>query len=489
MVFEALQAPACHENMVKVGGYILGEFGNLIAKDPASAPLVQFKLLHSKFPLCSVSTRIMLLNTYAKFANVFSDYEGVRRSIEEVLASDTNIRNSDVELQQRASEYYKLITMGNTEVILTVLDEMPAFPEKESSLLAKLKKKQNATEASGDTPVVEKKPMPAATTNMGSTNGNLSGRSTPEPSFVDTRQQADLLGLDDDLAPSTGFSSFPAAAATPAQQSLDPLFGDIFSAPPPAMSNGATTVGSIHPTAEDAFKRFILSNTGVLYEDDKIQISVQIEPRQSLAQLSIYYGNRSPYALVDFQVSCILPGDLPELLAVSLTPTVSTRLEAGSQTKQPAEVTCKSEYRDRALFNVSFTNSGTREVSNLSLYLPIPLNKFFQPVVFNAADFFMKWKQLSESTQESQKIFTARHPIDTMSVQTKLQGFGMALLLNIDPNPQNFVCAGILSTLASNIGVLLRLEPNLQSNMYRLTVRSLKQPVAETVALLLQDFF
>ncbi|GFS00765.1 AP-2 complex subunit alpha-2, partial [Elysia marginata] len=35
-VFEALQAPACHENMVKVGGYILGEFGNLIAGDPRS---------------------------------------------------------------------------------------------------------------------------------------------------------------------------------------------------------------------------------------------------------------------------------------------------------------------------------------------------------------------------------------------------------------------------------------------------------------------
>lgn len=33
---QALQAPACHENMVKVGGYILGEFGNLIAGDPRS---------------------------------------------------------------------------------------------------------------------------------------------------------------------------------------------------------------------------------------------------------------------------------------------------------------------------------------------------------------------------------------------------------------------------------------------------------------------
>ena len=33
---QSLQAPACHENMVKVGGYILGEFGNLIAGDPQS---------------------------------------------------------------------------------------------------------------------------------------------------------------------------------------------------------------------------------------------------------------------------------------------------------------------------------------------------------------------------------------------------------------------------------------------------------------------
>ncbi len=33
---QALQAPACHENMVKVGGYILGEFGNLIAGDARS---------------------------------------------------------------------------------------------------------------------------------------------------------------------------------------------------------------------------------------------------------------------------------------------------------------------------------------------------------------------------------------------------------------------------------------------------------------------
>ena len=97
-VFEALQANACHENMVKVGGYILGEFGHLIAKDPSSTPLTQFQLLHSKFPLCSVSTRIMLLNTYVKFANVFEEYAGVKDAIKDVsfsnLPIESNIKSS-----------------------------------------------------------------------------------------------------------------------------------------------------------------------------------------------------------------------------------------------------------------------------------------------------------------------------------------------------------------------------------------------------------
>lgn len=34
--------------MVKVGAYVLGEFGNLIAGDQRSSPAVQFQLLHSK---------------------------------------------------------------------------------------------------------------------------------------------------------------------------------------------------------------------------------------------------------------------------------------------------------------------------------------------------------------------------------------------------------------------------------------------------------
>ena len=46
---------------------------------------------------------------------------------------------------------------------------------------------------------------------------------------------------------------------------------------------------------------------------------------------------------------------------------------------------------------------------------------------------------------------------------TKLCHF--QLLENIDPNPDNFVCAGIIHTRSAQIGSLLRLEPNKQAQV------------------------
>jgi AP-2 complex subunit alpha len=63
-VFKALQFPTSHETCVKVGGYILGEFGHLISEQPESSPQLQFEVLHTKFPTCGLETRAMLLSTY-----------------------------------------------------------------------------------------------------------------------------------------------------------------------------------------------------------------------------------------------------------------------------------------------------------------------------------------------------------------------------------------------------------------------------------------
>ena len=47
----------------------------------------------------------------------------------------------------------------------------------------------------------------------------------------------------------------------------------------------------------------------------------------------------------------------------------------------------------------------------------------------------------------------------------QLLGFGMSMLEGIDPNPENYVSAGIVHTRTAQIGALLRLEPNKQAQV------------------------
>ena len=55
--------------------------------------------------------------------------------------------------------------------------------------------------------------------------------------------------------------------------------------------------------------------------------------------------------------------------------------------------------------------------------------------------------------------------MDATQVKTKLIGFGFSLLEGIDPNPENYVCAGIIHTKTIQVGCLLRLEPNLAAQV------------------------
>jgi len=45
-------------------------------------------------------------------------------------------------------------------------------------------------------------------------------------------------------------------------------------------------------------------------------------------------------------------------------------------------------------------------------------------------------------------------------VALKLIGAGLSTLDGIDPNRDNFVCAGVVHTTSYQIGCLVRLEPN-----------------------------
>ncbi|XP_030649224.1 AP-2 complex subunit alpha-2 isoform X4 [Chanos chanos] len=452
-VFEALQAPACHENMVKVGGYILGEFGNLIAGDPRSSPLVQFNLLHSKFHLCSVPTRALLLSAYIKFINLFPE---TKSTIQEVLRSDSQIRNSDVELQQRAVEYLKLSSIASTDVLATVLEEMPPFPERESSILAKLKKKKGPGAVSVSE--LEEGKREGGELNGGGDRGDSSAISTPSPS-------ADLLGLR---------SAAPVGSAAPSAGSL---LVDVFSESGPAAPAAVN---------DDGFLRFVCKNNGVLFENQLLQIGIKSEYRQNLGRMYLFYGNKTSVQFVSFSTTVTCPGELHVQLNVQTKP-VEPLVEGGAQVQQVINIECLSDFSDAPLLNIKFRYGGA--LQNLTLKLPVTINKFFQPTEMASHDFFQRWKQLSQPQQESQKIFKASHAMDTEVIKAKLLGLGTALLEKVDPNPENYVCAGVIQTKAQQVGCLLRLEPNAQAQMYRLTLRCSKDTVSKRLCDLLAEQF
>ncbi|XP_068116911.1 AP-2 complex subunit alpha-2 isoform X4 [Hyperolius riggenbachi] len=457
-VFEALQAPACHENLVKVGGYILGEFGNLIAGDPRSSPLIQFNLLHSKFHLCSVPTRALLLSAYIKFINLFPE---IKPTIQDVLRSDSQLRNADVELQQRAVEYLRLSSIASNDILATVLEEMPPFPERESSILAKLKKKKGPSTVTDleDT----KKEKNHSDVNGGTEPAPVSTASTPSPS-------ADLLGLG---APSTTSPGAPPAAAS------DSLLVDVF-------ADASLPVAAVSTGPEENFSRFICKNNGILFENPLLQIGLKSEFRQNLGRMFIFYGNKMSAQFQNFTTTLICSDELKASLNLQSKPVEST-VDGGAQLQQVVNIECVQEFVDVPVLSIQFRYGGAFQ--NFSVKLPITLNKFFQPTEMEGQDFFQRWKQLSGPKQEVQSIFKAKQPMDTELTKAKLIGFGPALLENVDPNPSNFVAAGIIQAKSRQVGCLLRLEPNAQAEMYRLTIRTSKEDVSQRLCDLLSDQF
>uniref|UniRef100_A0A669DSP9 AP-2 complex subunit alpha n=1 Tax=Oreochromis niloticus TaxID=8128 RepID=A0A669DSP9_ORENI len=478
-VFEALQAPACHENMVKVGGYILGEFGNLIAGDPRSSPLVQFNLLHSKFHLCSVPTRALLLSAYIKFINLFPE---TKATIQEVLRCDSQIRNSDVELQQRAVEYLKLSSIASTDVLATVLEEMPPFPERESSILAKLKKKKGP----GAVSVTE---LDDGKREAGELNGG--GDRGPDTAAMAASNAVSTLSLlficKTLIAVISHFHSYPFIPYLSCclSASIPALFCGLSLHPCPVLWPPSSAPPSEDPApplseADELLNKFVCKNNGVLFENQLLQIGIKSEYRQNLGRMYLFYGNKTSVQFASFTTTVSCPGELHK--------PVEPLVEGGAQIQQVLNIECITDFSDAPLLNIKFSRYGGA-LQNLTLKLPVTINKFFQPTEMSSSDFFQRWKQLSQPQQEAQKIFKANHSMDTEVLKAKLLGLGTALLDNIDPNPENYVCAGVIQTKSQQIGCLLRLEPNAQAQMYRLTLRCSKDTVSKRLCELLAQQF
>ena len=62
-----------HRTLVKVAGYVLGEFGHMIAEAPESNAQRQFDVLSGLFGQSEPEVRALLLNTFVKLAHSYAE--------------------------------------------------------------------------------------------------------------------------------------------------------------------------------------------------------------------------------------------------------------------------------------------------------------------------------------------------------------------------------------------------------------------------------
>ena len=386
----------------------------MIAGDPRSGPLVQFELLHSKYHLCSSQTRCLLLSTYVKFVNLFNE---IKTQIQDVLRQDANLKSADVEIQQRTIEYLQLSQIADMDVLATVLEEMPSFAERESSILSSILQKKKPPSEAGTMKEekAEKAPMPQAhitggtngveaTNKQNGHNGDNSKQvinhsqhqhhypaantNSNHQASLPNSQSIDLLGLN--FSPPSSIS--PSAKIQQSKSDQEALL-DIFGGPvPPITSNlthstsntqnnfgslfsfdghdnngvGGTPTGASMPSPfgnsfvpitsiTNNYMQFLYKNNDTLFENQQILIEIKSEYKQNLGRLVIQFSNKTSLLYQNFVVEQVQasPGE-NDLLRVVLKPNESTFIQPNSQLQQIINVECVNDFQHLPQVSVQF---------------------------------------------------------------------------------------------------------------------------------------
>ncbi|KAJ2708655.1 hypothetical protein H4R19_004642, partial [Coemansia spiralis] len=442
IALQTLRAPVCHESAFKVSAYVLGEFGHLIANAPDCAPIDQLKALQAKMGSASPAARAVALTAIAKFINLFPEIKTMCLRVLDRFRSAL-----DVELQQRACEYYALATVESEDLLPTVFEEMPPFPERQSALMSRLLGKDADTEDQ-------------RTWVLGTRDAKAE-RSTQQQQQPTTEGPAEL--------------SVPAAGA--------PVDAKAVAAPE---ESEAVTRGRKH------YARLLWESDGILHDGDEMQVGVAAQYKPPAGRIGVFLGNKAAAAICDIAIEA-RSSEAGLEIRLAADQTLPTTLLPLAQARVFFEVVCKDVFAAAPTLRVTYSLAG--EPGKLELLLPVTAVQFMDPVTIAVGDFFARWKQLGDAgIGEAQEVF--RTPFLATDggagpwLRSVIGGMGFALIHGADPAPDNIVAVGIASTDAGGrFGCLMRVEPKPSHGLTRVTIRATSGALATAVAANMSTIF
>ncbi|RDW68281.1 hypothetical protein BP5796_08938 [Coleophoma crateriformis] len=471
-ILQYVKADHCHETLVKIGGYILGEFGHLVAEDKGCSPIEQFMALQGKLQGCSSSTRAIILSCFIKFVNLFPE---IKPRL--LYVFDAYSHTLDSELQQRACEYLALARLPTDDLLRTVCDEMPPFPERESALLSRLHQKHAGTSdkrtwvVGGKDANADQKEFALANGGLkrafSNNNGQMKSSNAPNGSAANgtnghSNGSSDLAGLDINAGPTE----------------------------PKSLAPNMASAAHLSPDWEVGYNKLLLKAEGVLYEDGQIQIGVRSEYRGQMACVILYFSNKAPTSVSSFTTTLDLDAAEKENLGWELKGLPESTINEGSQSQQMIMFEAKRVFDKSPTIRISYLAGALQA---LTLKLPVTIHKFMDPAELTADDFFKRWKQIGSAPREAQRVFGVKgkegdREFNDSFIRKTVDGFRWGILDGVDPNRKNFVGASVLHTgEGGKFGCLMRLEPNYGTQMVRLTIRATDESVPPIMIKLMEE--
>ena len=447
-ILEYIKFEQCHETIVKIGGYLLGEFGHLVADASGSSPIEQFLALQSKLPGSSTSTPAIILSCFIKFVNLFPEIKPQLLQVFMVYS-----HTLDPELQQRACEYLALATLPTDDLLRTVCDEMPPFPERASVLLSRLHSKHAAA---GD----------KRTWVVGGKDANIETREALAAQQTGARRPLTLMNGSNGLQSPADGSFTPTATTTNGTHGLEGLDMNGAAETPTKTPKTPNFASAAHlsPGWEAGFRRLLFSEEGILYQDSQIQIGLRSEYRGPMGCLILYFTNHSSSPIGSFTTT--LDTTSPDVLSINTKNLPDSTIQQEAQAQQTIMFEAKTVFSNPPTIRISYLAGSLQAVT---LQLPVVAHKFMEPAQLSGEDFFKRWRQIGGAPREAQKIFglaSKSKSMDNAFTHRTTEKFKWGILKGVDPNTKNIVGACVLHTSqGGKYGCLLRLEPNYETQV------------------------
>jgi AP-2 complex subunit alpha len=455
-ILEYMKAENCHDSLVKIGGYILGEFGHLIADTKGCSPIEQFLALQSKMVTATDTTRALLLSSFVKFVNLFPEIKPQLLQMFQFYSY-----SPDSELQQRACEYLTLATMPDDALLRTVCDEMPPFSERASILLQRLHKKSVGT-SERRTWVVGGKDANADKQEvlLAQNTGSLKRTFTGIVHGTTGRPHGNGTNGSNGITPNRSVSGSSAFSTNGASKDLEGL--DMNGQEPSKARNLASAV-HLTPDWDIGYNNLYFADEGVLFQDSQIQIGVRSEYRAHIGVLKLYFTNKASFPVGSFTTTLDNPS-APNL-KIDTKSLPENTIDASGQTQQTIFCTATGPFADAPTIRVSYLAGALQAYT---LRLPILPHRYMEPSKLSAEDFFKRWRQIGAGDKEAQSTFGLNKSgltMDDAFTRRTVEGFKWKILDGVDPNSKNLVGCAVFQMEKGKAGVLLRLEPNTEQKV------------------------